>query len=166
MTLWVLVFAVVVFCFGVVLLFGAPYLPTTKKQISAALDLLDLQPTQKLLELGCGDGRVARSAAQRGIHVVAYELNPILVLIARVYTFRYRKLVKIYWGDYWGKQWPEADGIYTFLLQKYMKQLDKKIIQQHSNVQVKLVSFAFRIPGKKPAKQRDGLFLYTYPGQQ
>src|SRR5690554_3061153 len=95
--------------FGLVVFFGAPYLPTLKSQKETALDMLDLKPGQTLLELGSGDGRVARSAAKRGVKVVGYELNPFLVILSRIVTWKYRKKVKIIWGNYWRHKWPEAD---------------------------------------------------------
>ncbi|MDZ7744243.1 MAG: class I SAM-dependent methyltransferase [Candidatus Saccharibacteria bacterium] len=148
--------------FGFVVLFGAPYLPTTKRQITTALDMLDLKPGQTMLELGCGDGRVIRAAAQRGWNVVGYEINPLLVLLARAHTWKYRKLVQIRWKNFWHANWPEAEGIYVFLLDKYMKRLDKKITQKYKGKKVKLASFAFQIPDKKAQNKFKGLFLYQY----
>lgn len=149
--------------FGFVVLFGAPYLPTLNKQTEEALDLLSLQPGQVLLELGSGDGRFMRAAAKRGIRCVGYELNPILVLVSRAVTWRYRRLVTIKTANYWSVQWPKADGIYVFLLQKYMKKLDKKIIQEFGKTgKVSVVSFAFQIPDMKADTEKDGLFLYKY----
>jgi SAM-dependent methyltransferase len=160
MWLW-FVFSAAVLMFGFVVLFGAPYLPTLKKQISVAFELLDLRPGQTLLELGCGDGRVLKAAAERGLNVVGYELNPILALAARLHTWRYRKQVKIIWGNYWRAGWPEAHGIFVFLLDPYMEKLNKKIIQECSKP-VNLVSFAFKIPGRPITKEKDGLYLYRY----
>lgn len=157
----ILLVSVTVLSFGFVVLFGAPYLPVLGPQKRRALELLDLRQGETLLELGCGDGRVLKMAAEQGIQGVGYELNPLLVIIAKLTTWRHRHLVKIIWGNYWTKEWPEAEGIYTFLLPKYMKQLDTKIMQL-KHKPVKLVSFAFEIPGKKPVKISDGLFLYKY----
>lgn len=150
-----------VFLFGFVLLFGPPYLPTLKKQIDTALDLLDLQPGQTMLELGCGDGRVLRAAAARGWHVVGYELNPILVMVSYVYTFKYRKQVKLVWGNALTANWPPAEGIYIFGLQRIMPKLHTKVVQ-YAHKPVKLVSFTFEIPGKQPSRDVDGVRLYKY----
>jgi 16S rRNA A1518/A1519 N6-dimethyltransferase RsmA/KsgA/DIM1 with predicted DNA glycosylase/AP lyase activity len=150
-----------VMCFSVVLLFGAPYLPTLSKQKETALDLLDLRPGQTLLELGSGDGRVLLAAAKRGIKTVGIELNPILFVISLIVTFRYRKDVKIIWGNFWSKKWPETDGIFVFLLDKYMPKLDKRI-KTGQRKPTKVASFAFEITGKKPTKEKDGVFLYGY----
>jgi hypothetical protein len=92
---------------------------------------------------------------------VGYELNPILVLYARLRTWRQRKQIKIIWGNYWRSDWPPAQGIFVFLLDKYMPKLDKKIT--HYNCRpVKLVSFAFKIPGKRVAAEQRGLYRYDY----
>jgi len=152
----------VVMLFGFVLAFGAPYLPTLSRQTTTALDLLDLKPGQTLIELGCGDGRVLLAAAKRGITGVGYELNPILILVAKLVTWRHRKLVTVKLGNFWAVKWPQADGIFVFLLDKYMEKLDKKITQEYKDKKVKLVSFAFKIPEKKPLTVKNGLFLYEY----
>lgn len=148
-------------CFGGVLLVGAPYLPTLGPQVRAALELADLKAGDTLLELGCGDGKVLAAAARQGINVVGYELNPLLVILAWSRTRRYRQHVRIIWGDFWHKPWPEAEAIFTFLLPKYMPKLDKKVIQ-YPYKPVKLVSFAFDIPSLKPAKQKSHVYLYEY----
>jgi SAM-dependent methyltransferase len=156
-----LLIVVVVLLFGfVVLIGGAPYLPTLKPQIATALDLLDLQPGETMLELGSGDGRVLRAAAERGWKAVGYELNPLLVLASKWHTRKYDN-VTIIWGNVWSKTWPEAQGVYVFGLDKIMKSLDKKFIQ-YPHKPLKVVSFTFQIPGKRPLKSQRGVFLYQY----
>ncbi len=151
----------VVLLFGMVVFFGAPYLPTLNKHTADALDLLDLKPGELLLELGSGDGRLLREAAKRGIRGIGYELNPLLVIYSWVVLFKYRKLVRVKWANFWQVRLPEAQGIYVFLLQKYMEKLHKKIINETSTP-VKLVTFAFVIPNKKPVLHRNGMRLYLY----
>jgi cyclopropane fatty-acyl-phospholipid synthase-like methyltransferase len=164
MLLWaVLILFVVILSFGFVVLFGPPYLPTLSKQKATALDLLNLQPGETLLELGSGDGRVMLAAAERGLKVVGIELNPLLVLASLVVTRKYRGQVRVIWGSYWGKPWPRADGIFTFMLPKYMGRLDERIQKWlPPGKSIKLTSFAFAIPQKEPVEKRDGVFLYEY----
>lgn len=158
--IWVLV-VVIIFCFAVVLIVGAPYLPTLNKNLDAALKLAELKKGQTLLELGCGDGKVVIAAAKQGINVVGYELNPILAILAWGRTRRYRKQVKIIWGDFWQKDWPPAEAIFVFLLPKYMDKLNSRI-GAYDRRPVRLVSFAFEIKNKKPSKKQNGLFVYDY----
>lgn len=162
MELIFLALIVVILCFGLVVLFGAPYLPTLRPQVATALELINLQPGQHLLELGSGDGTVMLAAAKKGLRVTGYELNPLLVVISRIRTWRYRATVRVVWGNFWSTQLPDAEGMFTFLLPKYMKKLDNKITQEYTGKKVKLVSFAFEIPDKKARKQQDGVYLYMY----
>lgn len=162
-----LIFNIVVIAillFGFVVFWGAPYLPTLKPQVKEGLDLLDLKPGQTLLELGCGDGRVMRAAAQRGINVVGYELNPILVIVSYLVTWRYRRQVRLVWGSFWTAKLPPADAVYVFLLDKYMTKLDKKIIhwQTRQAVPIKLLSQAFKIPNRPINQEAGGSYLYIY----
>jgi hypothetical protein len=161
MNFFLLSIAALVLLFGFVILFGAPYLPTLSVQKKLALDMLDLKPGETMLELGSGDGRMLKAAAERGWKAIGYELNPLLVLLSLLITWKYRKQVKVVWGNYWLKAWPKAEGIYTFLLQKYMSKLDTKIAQEYSHP-VKLVSFAFSIPNRKHVQEQKGLFLYKF----
>ncbi len=162
MIILILFFVITTLLFGFVVLFGAPYLPTLRKQTEIALDLLEVKKGMKILELGSGDGSVALAAAKRGAIVTGYELNPILVIVSKLRCFKYRKQVRIHWANYWRVEWPVTDGIFVFLLDKYMLKLDKNIIQQYNGKKVKLVSFAFEIPSRKPIKKKGGMFLYQY----
>lgn len=160
--IWLAVAVIVLLvCFGGVLMFGAPYLPTLSPQIEAALKLADLKPGQTMLELGCGDGRVLAAAARQGINSVGYELNPLLAFTAWLRTRRYRGRVKVVWGDFWKAGWPPAEAVFTFLLPRYMSKLDGKLAA-YGHRPIRLVSFAFKVPGRKIHGRRKGVYLYLY----
>jgi hypothetical protein len=148
-------------CFAGVILVGAPYLPTLSPQVEEALEMTNLTSGQTLLELGSGDGKVLIAAAKQGFNVIGYELNPILVVFSYIRTLKYRKKVTIIWGNFWTKQWPNADAIFVFLLPKYMKKLDTKCMR-YSHLPITLVSFAFEVPGREPSKKSKGIFAYRY----
>lgn len=164
MTALLVIGIVIILLFGFAVFMGAPYLPTLRERSKDALDLLNLKPGQILLELGSGDGRVLRAAAQRQIYSIGYEINPILFLYSKVASWRQREFITIRMANYWMVDWPKADAIYTFLLDPYMSKLDKKIVKYCNTkaVSIRLVSFAFKIPGKKINKQTSALFLYKY----
>lgn len=153
-----LVILLCVLAFGGVLLRGAPYVPTLDAQGRVALELLELKPGQMLLELGSGDGKMLVLAAQAGLNVVGIELNPFLVVVSWLRTRRYRRQVRIIWGDFWQVRWPECDGVFAFLLDRFMPKLDARM----QKVERPLASFAFKIPGRKPDAEKSGIFLYRY----
>jgi hypothetical protein len=154
--------ALLIIVFSFVVFFGAPFLPTLSARVNDAIDLLNLKKGQTLLELGSGDGRLLKAAAERGIKGVGYELNPLLVIWSRIINRKHRKLITVKWANYWSIEWPETDGIYVFLLNPYMKKLNNKVIQTYNGRNIRLVSFAFKIPGKNHAQEKDGLYLYLY----
>lgn len=153
-----LVIGVVLVCFAGVLLVGAPYLPTLRPQIQAGFALLNLPKGGTILELGSGDGKVLLYAAQHGYRAVGIELNPILCAVAWVRTWRYRKSVRIICGNMWSVQWPAADGVYTFLLDRFMPRLDDRM----KTYGRPLVSVAYQVPGRSSDAERSGVYLYRY----
>ena len=70
--------------FTFVVLFGAPFLPTLKDRVPEAIKLIGLKEGETLLELGSGDGRVLRCAAENGLNAIGYELNPLLVIYSKI----------------------------------------------------------------------------------
>src|SRR6185503_10781966 len=118
---------VVVLAVTLPVLFGPPYLPTLRRNMETAFDLLDLKPGQTLLDVGSGDGRVLLEAARRGYCAVGIELSPVLVIIARIRTWKYRKQVRVLWGNYFQREWPPADAIFGFVIPYQMERLDKHI---------------------------------------
>ncbi len=150
-----------ILAYGAVLIYGAPYFPTLSKEVEASLDLIDLQPGQVIYDLGCGDGRLLRAAARRGIKAVGYELNPFMALISWVGTLRYRRLVKVRMLNFWLADLSEADGVFVFLIGHFMQRLSDKFAE-NLRPGTKVVSHAFQIPGKKPIKKHGALFLYKY----
>lgn len=147
--------------FAIVIIFGAPYLPTRKNTAELALKLLNLKPGELLVDIGSGDGSVLLVAARSGLRGVGYELNPLLYVISVVRLWRYRSSVKIHFGDFWQMKWPQdMDGLYVFLHTRFMLRLDKKL--KRHNKKVCVVSYTFKIPGKKIIKESEALFLYEY----
>lgn len=140
---------------------GAPYVPTLHKQRQEALDLLGLKPGQTLIDLGSGDGAMLKAAAERGLIVVGYEINPFLVLISRLRTRNFGKKVKIIRGNFWKQQWPQADAVFVFLTGTYMEKLDEEMKKRFRS-EVKLVTYGFRLKDKKTIKKSGAFFLYKY----
>jgi hypothetical protein len=144
---------------GIVVI-GAPYVPSKRVHINDAFELLDLQKGQLLIELGCGDGRVLKAAAARGLSARGYELNLVLFLIAYVRCWSVRDRVKVVWGDYWHADLSDADGIFIFSAEMFMKRLDKKIIR--TSHAMRLASVGFGVPGRKMTRSKGAIKLYQY----
>lgn len=160
---WLVLLALLLIFQFVVLFFGAPYVPTLKKQRQAAFELLSLKPGQTLLDLGCGDGVMLKAAAKRGLNAIGYEINPLLALIAWLRTRRYRSQVRIVCGSFWRRaNLAGVDGVFVFLTDPYMKKLDNFIKNRRGKEPLKLASYGFPVPDRKPTAQKEAIFLYKY----
>lgn len=149
----------------VVVFSGAPYLPTRRKQILEAIDLAKLKSGDFVIDLGSGDGAVQKVLAERGIQSLGYEINPFLFIISKIRLRRHSKLAEVKLANFWDQNLPEqTTAVFTFLLDRYMERLDIKLKDQARRLQrpLSLISFAFKIPNKDPAKIKGGMFLYKY----
>ncbi len=147
--------------FTVTVFFGPPYVRSHKQPVETALDILGLKKDDHLLDLGSGDGAVLLAAAHRGVRTTGYELNPILWLVSLWRTRKFRSLVSARWGNMW--QAPINDhtqNIYVFSDKRFLRRLDKMI--SSSSAKVTLVSYSYKIPGKKITKVENGMYLYEY----
>ncbi len=156
--LW-LMLGTLVLGFGLVVLRGAPYLPTKRRQIEAAFSLLKLKPGAHIIDLGSGDGSVLKYAAEHGYRATGYELNPWLCVISTLRLWRWRKQAKVHYGDFWTKPLPECDGVFVFLIGHFMPKLVTKL-EAELKPGTPVVSVAFELPGYKPERTKAGVHLY------
>lgn len=157
-----LILFLIILPFAFVLLHGAPYLPTRKQQAAQALDLLNLKAGDVFVDLGSGDGAVIIAAAERGLRCYGYELNPFVWFVSKIRTYKYGSQVTIYCRNFWNRPLPEGTaGVFVFLLDKYMGKLDKKLSTELEK-NGKLISYTFKVPGKKIRRSAGALYLYQY----
>lgn len=149
--------------FAMVVFRGAPYVPTHKRILQEAFDELQLKSGSVVVDLGSGDGVMLKFAAQKGYKAVGYEINPILCLISYFRCYKYRKMVKIYWRDFWATDLPKDTGaVYVFLADAFMQKFKVKMQQQAKllNKELIIVSNGFKVPGLKPEKILKGVNIY------
>lgn len=160
-----LVLLIFVLAFGLGAWRGAPYLPILHRPAEDLLDLADLRPGQTLIDLGSGDGRLLRLAAQRGIQGIGYEINPWVYVVSLAVCWRYRKLVTLHLADYWLVKLPPADAIAVFLIQRYMGRLDAKLTAE-LDTPTTLVSYVFALPDRIPEKTTKNSYRYRYQNEK
>jgi SAM-dependent methyltransferase len=54
-----------------------PFVPTPHSLVERMLDLASVGPADYLIDLGCGDGRIAVAAARRGARALGVDLDPL-----------------------------------------------------------------------------------------
>ena len=163
MWFWLLFSVVIVF--GFVVFRGAPYVPSRKRQLAEAFDVLYRLTDQDLLvDIGSGDGIVLREAAKRGAAAIGYELNPVLVLISR-FISRRQPLVRVYLADFWFVQLPrETTVVYVFGESRDIKKMAQKVADEATRLNKKLffISFGFAVPDIAAVKKVGAYYLYEF----
>lgn len=155
-----------VLLFGFVVLRGAPYVPTHRKQLNRAFDeLYQVSDKDFVVDLGSGDGIVLLQAARRGAQGVGYELNPLLVLIANFRLRGHKARTQV--ADYLAlKQLPpETTLVYAFTTGHSIESIHRKMLAWSTHQDLYFISYGFRIEGKKPLRSIGPMVLYHYQKQ-
>jgi hypothetical protein len=161
---WLWLVLLVFLIFGLTVFRGAPYLPSQKKNIRIALtELYPLTKNDTLIDIGSGDGVVLRQASKLGAAAVGYEINPILVLVSRLLSIRY-KHIKVHLSDFWYSHLPsDTTVIYVFSVGRDMRRIYKWAQSETNNVKhpISLISYGFKLPEMKVSKKAGPFYLYV-----
>ncbi|HYG84145.1 MAG TPA: hypothetical protein VD907_04650 [Verrucomicrobiae bacterium] len=156
----------IVACFLLVVFWGAPYVPTRKRQLNQAFDeLYQLKPTDVVIDVGAGDGVVLRAAAERGAKAVGYELNPLLVLVAKWLGRKYGSRMVVRWKDFWRQTLPpETTVVYAFLEGRDIAKMERFLLEQAKARKQPLyfISYGFELPDIPPQKKVGAMVLYEF----
>jgi len=140
---------------------GAPYAPLGKQKIATMLSLLNVKSGDKAVDLGSGDGRFVIELAKKGAIAYGYEINPLLVLIAKwkIKKLGFQKNARIFWCDFWGKNLSSFNIVTVYLAPHSMKKVEAKLRRElKPNARVAVNHFPF--PTWKPKKTAEKIYLY------
>jgi predicted RNA methylase len=117
--------------------------PTANTLVNKMLDLAELTPKDKLIDLGSGDGRTVITAAQRGSTALGIEYNPKMVELSR---FNAKKAgvgdkATFRRGDIFKTNFQNADVLTLFLLPELNERLRPTILRMKPGTRVVSNSF-------------------------
>lgn len=135
-----------------------PFIPTRKGDVRTMIRLAGIRKGEHACDLGCGDGRIVRAAAEQGAIATGYELSLPTYLLAKLLSMG-RRNVSIRFGNFWKQDFSDTDVIFCFLLKESMADFQKTIwpaLKPGSRV----VSYMFRLPDV--AKKNDDRTVHLY----
>ena len=123
-----LMFGILSYCLYITGLFVSrfmevPFVPSDRKAVEQAFSFIQPKRGSKLLEIGCGDGKiVCTMAKQYQLFGRGVDMNPIFVLFARVRAsaMGIGAKVSIVRGDARNADFAWADIIYIFMIPKFV----------------------------------------------
>jgi ubiquinone/menaquinone biosynthesis C-methylase UbiE len=148
----------------------APYVPSPQVIVEKMLRAADLKPGETLYDLGCGDGRVLITAAQKfGAKAVGVELSAELAAAAteRVRELGLQRRVRVIHGDLMEADLSGADVVTIYLLTLSNERL-KPNLEKYLRKGARVVSHDFQVRGWNPARVEKAEmyhrthFIYVY----
>lgn len=160
--IWILAIGGLALIVGFGALFGAPYVPSHRRDIERLFDDIKLGSKDLLVDIGAGDGRVLRSAARRGSRAIGYEINPIFALISRLSS---APKIQVKWANFWRSELPVGTTVvYAFSVNKDRRKLEKHLEREVARLKNPLVLACYGSPLKtrKPMRVVGGYTLYQF----
>ncbi len=154
-------------CFGLVVLRGAPYIPSHRSQVRRAFtELYELGKNDRVVDLGSGDGTVLAIASEYGAKALGYEINPILWLQCK-FRFRNKPNISIELKDYNLIDALPSDVtiVYAFTTSRSIEAIGKKLEQWSRAKDLYFISYGFTFRDRKYAKKVGPMHLYHFPSK-
>lgn len=149
---------------------AAPWVPMPTRDVERLLNLANLKPDELIYDLGCGDGRLIVSAAERyKVRAVGYELAllPFCFAWLRKIISPARSRISIRYENFWKVDLSQVDVVVCFLTPYAMRKLESKIAHELIKTGSRLLSYSFRLHSRTPSlvnkeKQSDApIYVYT-----
>ncbi|MGA0093754.1 MAG: SAM-dependent methyltransferase [Chthoniobacterales bacterium] len=133
--------------------------PTPQEAVDRMVELAELKPGENVYDLGCGDGRIVITAAQRrGVRAVGVDIDPRQVAKSRANVERagVGDLVTIVEGDIYQTDFSAADVVFAYLQPDLLDGLIPQLRRMKPGSRI--VTFDFGIDGAKPSRIERGAF--------
>ena len=159
----VLIIFLVIF-FGCVVFFGAPYVPSHKKDVKRIFEYLGVDEKDLVVDLGSGDGVVLRAASATGARAIGIEINPILIGITRLLSLRDDR-VSVMLQNIWMTQLPlETTLVYAFAVQRDERKLRSLLQREATRLNKPLRLICYGSPFRSiPAVDSNGAYhVYVF----
>ena len=162
MILWSFIAVFLIFL-GWVVFFGAPWVPSHKKDVKKAFtELYKLSEKDLLVDLGSGDGKVLKIASRFGAKGYGIELNPLLTLVAKIRLIG-AKHIYIKLGNYLTTPLPKKTTVvYIFGDGRDIVKVYKRVQEEARRLDrtLFLISYAFPVPKVKEENFDGTSYLY------
>jgi ubiquinone/menaquinone biosynthesis C-methylase UbiE len=153
----------------------APYVNSPQLAVDKMLGMASLKPGETLYDLGCGDGRILITAAQRyHVKAVGVEISDRLARTAedRVKALGLENQVKVIRGDFMQTDLSAADVVTVYLMTMANERL-RPNLEKYLKRDARVVSYDYPIPGWKAVDEeetdrsrfgnRHTIYLYQVP---
>jgi ribosomal protein L11 methylase PrmA len=146
--------------------FRSPFVPSNRKTLEKMLKVAKIQKGERVIDLGCGDGRIVfRAENEFGAIAEGYEISVFVWLLAQSNKILKRAKSKIYRRNFFTADLSKADVVFCYLLPEVMQKLSPKFKKELKHG-ARIISASFSLHDWKAQKiySKDGrvgkVFIY------
>lgn len=162
---WVYIFGIIVVIIGASAFFGAPYVPTRRRDLRRMFDeLYPLDRHDVVLDLGSGDGLVLREVSRRNAKAVGFEINPVFWMLSRILSWNDSR-VEVQLCNSWLTHFPDdVTMVYTFGTLRDTRKLVNTVQRETDRLgrPLELICYGSPLPGKEPQRTYEAYYLYEF----
>lgn len=163
--IWPYTVGAIVVILGASVFFGAPYVPTKRRELQRMLDkLYVLSPKDIVLDIGSGDGVVLREVSRRGAKAVGYEIHPVYWTISRILSWSDKNVVPKL-RNAWTTPFPDdVTLVYAFAVERDGKRLARTVQREANRLgrPLMLVCYGSPLAGHRPVRTFEAYTLYRF----
>jgi SAM-dependent methyltransferase len=143
------------------LLQGAPFVRTSDSRTELIIKSVRQIKPRHIVDLGCGDGKLAINLAKAGYKVDGVEIQPWLVWRARrnIKKQGLEKKVNVYWANFWKFDVSGYDLVILFSMQHIMPRLERKLVAELAP-KSHIISNTFIFTKLKPGRSSGKIHTY------
>lgn len=132
---------------------GAPWVPTWNRDLKRIDALLDLQPGEQFVELGCGNARVCRYLKKQRSEtvVVGVELSLIQFCVGWMQNRFTHTPVEMRLENAFKQDLSTYDAVYLFLMPETYEKIRQKL-EKELKPGARVVTYVWPIPDWEPTK--------------
>ena len=141
---------------------GGPYVPTPVPTLEVMMRLANILPTDAVVDLGSGDGRMVIEAAKRGARSsMGCEIHPGLVKLsnARIKKAGLQQIASVKRQSMWDVDVRDATVVFIYQIPYAMKKLGDKL-KAELPAGARIIVSAFPIPHWTPVTQEGSIYVY------
>jgi SAM-dependent methyltransferase len=127
---------------------GSPYVPSKQKEVDFILKEAGLKKGKIFLELGCGDGRMVRTAVVKyGVYGIGIDINPVIIFYAKIIA-KTQKInnLELRVENIFNAKLDNADYIYLFLMPDLLKKI-MPLMKKQMKKNTLVISHGFKLIG-------------------
>ncbi len=153
---------VVIFVLLLPVTLGAPYVGIKPAPLAKMIKAAAIITGERAVDLGSGDGRIVIALARAGAEAHGYEINPVLVWLARRNIKRagLKGQAFIHWRSFRLADFSKFQIVTIYGLKSIMKELEVRL-QKELPRSGRVISHTFQFPNWIPQEKSGGIYSYT-----